>query len=577
MPLKLTNNAESTLANAIGPSDDLTLVSDGGLAFPAAIAEAGDWFPVYLLSVSDTSKYEIAHVIRKVGDLLSVTRGEEGTTAQSFDAGDRVELRMTAEAFNSLGGSDAQWLEAGSVFGTADEIIATVTELTNTPVVPDGTFLRLKTNAANTSPSVTLDVGSAGPKAIRIRDNENPSVGAIAENTVLDLVFDSDHDAWILNNPFYVLDPNDLPRASTTVYGTVQEFHPAIARWQPNTTIATVSSGDGRYMTEAAVNVVVNDYDANREAAVWPATWSYFGSGVNRDRIVTGVSRLVVGSEYNYKTYEIQSTGQVVCRPSDSANGVGRGVVVIRATEHILIDGLLILPDAAPPRVGGQHIGPRGWRSPNEISTGDEFPDWDLTKPEKWLFEGDPNQLQPTPDQLEAAIRAGIPFHQFRGGMGSGNWRYDPLGYDEYEDPNAYRASSDGGNTDQICPGGTLILIAPEVRFGPNARVVMNSRTPVQGNILVREEEIGDSGGGMIVVASQQNALESIVDGSSEFAAGKDRTVFRTASQWFADRNKTDPDWDTRACNAGNGSLVRLILGGGALGGAAGGAVFIVF
>jgi hypothetical protein len=99
MPIKLANNASGTLATAISASDTgVALTTGNGAAFPTL--GAGDYFYATLTSAGGTQ--EIAKVTARVGDSLTVVRAQEGTTAQSFAAGARFELRVTAASVRDL-------------------------------------------------------------------------------------------------------------------------------------------------------------------------------------------------------------------------------------------------------------------------------------------------------------------------------------------------------------------------------------------------------------------------------------------------------------------------------------------
>ena len=91
--LKLSNNGLSTLAAGITSSDtSITLATGDGSKFPAL--SAGEWFMATL--VKSTGTFEIVKVTARFGDVLTVTRAQEGTTASAFSAGDRIEHRLTA-------------------------------------------------------------------------------------------------------------------------------------------------------------------------------------------------------------------------------------------------------------------------------------------------------------------------------------------------------------------------------------------------------------------------------------------------------------------------------------------------
>lgn len=95
MVAKLANNASSTLAGSINSSvTSLSVASGDAAKFPAL--GAGEWFP---LTVVDTAgNMEIMKVTARTGAALTVVRGQEGTTAKSFPAGSKCDLRLTAAA-----------------------------------------------------------------------------------------------------------------------------------------------------------------------------------------------------------------------------------------------------------------------------------------------------------------------------------------------------------------------------------------------------------------------------------------------------------------------------------------------
>lgn len=98
MPL-VANNAASRLAASIGAADTtINLLAGTGSAFP--LPEAGDWFPLTL--IKPNGEYEIVHCTGRTGEVLTVERGQEGTAGKAFAAGDRVELRLTAETLTTM-------------------------------------------------------------------------------------------------------------------------------------------------------------------------------------------------------------------------------------------------------------------------------------------------------------------------------------------------------------------------------------------------------------------------------------------------------------------------------------------
>lgn len=99
MSVKFTNNAVATLAAGISTSSTTVAVTPGaGVLFP--VLSAGDWFPITV--IDPTGAFEIMRCTERSGDTLTVTRAQEGTVAKDFNAGARVEHRMTSAAVEGI-------------------------------------------------------------------------------------------------------------------------------------------------------------------------------------------------------------------------------------------------------------------------------------------------------------------------------------------------------------------------------------------------------------------------------------------------------------------------------------------
>jgi len=93
MAVQFANNAYATLAAGVASSDtSITLTSGQGARFPSL--SGSDYF--YATLIDTSNNLEIVKVTARASDVLTVTRGQESTTARAFVAGDRIELRVTA-------------------------------------------------------------------------------------------------------------------------------------------------------------------------------------------------------------------------------------------------------------------------------------------------------------------------------------------------------------------------------------------------------------------------------------------------------------------------------------------------
>ena len=101
MGIKLANNAFGTLAAGIASdATSITLTTGHGDRFP--FLSAGDYF--YATLIDTSNNLEIVKCTARSTDVLTVTRAQEGTTARAYSAGDRIEIRLTAQTFLDASG-----------------------------------------------------------------------------------------------------------------------------------------------------------------------------------------------------------------------------------------------------------------------------------------------------------------------------------------------------------------------------------------------------------------------------------------------------------------------------------------
>lgn len=108
MALLLANNVSTTLSVSCAPTDaQLVLASGAGAVFPSPNPATNDYF--YATMQTTGGALEIVKVAGRSGDTLtSVTRGVDGTTAQTFAAGTVVEIRIVSQLIRDVNGWQAQ-------------------------------------------------------------------------------------------------------------------------------------------------------------------------------------------------------------------------------------------------------------------------------------------------------------------------------------------------------------------------------------------------------------------------------------------------------------------------------------
>lgn len=110
------NNATTTLASGILAGDtSLTVATGTGSLFPTLTT--GQFFFCTLQNTTGTT-IEIVKVTARSGDIFTIVRAQEGTTASAFSSGDKVDQRLTAGELNQLfsgvaqgGGTDQVFIE----------------------------------------------------------------------------------------------------------------------------------------------------------------------------------------------------------------------------------------------------------------------------------------------------------------------------------------------------------------------------------------------------------------------------------------------------------------------------------
>ena len=91
MGVKVTNNAFGTISAGINNSDTTIVLDSGqGARFPSL--SSGDFFFGTLIDTSNN--LEIVKVTARSTDSMTVTRGQDNTSARAFSIGDRFELDL---------------------------------------------------------------------------------------------------------------------------------------------------------------------------------------------------------------------------------------------------------------------------------------------------------------------------------------------------------------------------------------------------------------------------------------------------------------------------------------------------
>jgi len=98
MAIRFTNNAATTLSSGINASVTSIPLTDGS-DFPALDVTNDHAY----ITIADSNNTEIVKATARSGNTLTVIRAQDGTSANSFASGEKVELRVTAISLIELG------------------------------------------------------------------------------------------------------------------------------------------------------------------------------------------------------------------------------------------------------------------------------------------------------------------------------------------------------------------------------------------------------------------------------------------------------------------------------------------
>ncbi len=191
--LLFANNAQTTIANSIGPTAVAVNLSAGqGALFPNPDPVANEYFVGTFTDAATGLIREIVWVTQRVGDTLTIVRGREGTSGLSWTANDLFAELWTAgqaEALVQVPAAQAQSFNVGEDTGSTNAYVCALDPVV--PVAPGNGFpVRLLADNTNTGAS-TLDAGW-GAVAVRRRDGSALIGGEIVAGHITDLLYNAD-------------------------------------------------------------------------------------------------------------------------------------------------------------------------------------------------------------------------------------------------------------------------------------------------------------------------------------------------------------------------------------------------
>jgi hypothetical protein len=196
-----TDNANSALAAGISSTATaLSLTSGGGALFPNPNTALGQNFTFTLVKNGNTAIYEVCNCTQRSTDTFAViTRGLEGTTALSWNAGDYVYKYPTAgdmQQFQQADDVQANQTNFAVDTGTANAYVAALTPALL--ALTSGMQIRVLTAHANTGAS-TINVSGLGAESIVLPGGTALPAGSIPANSVMVIVWNATESWWELS------------------------------------------------------------------------------------------------------------------------------------------------------------------------------------------------------------------------------------------------------------------------------------------------------------------------------------------------------------------------------------------
>ena len=156
------NNAQTTLAGAITSTALTANLSPGsGVLFPAPAT--GQYFPITFVDEATQLLREIVYVTNVTGDVITMTRAQEGTTALAWNAGDIAANLLTAGSMQLM--TQTPQIQANAAIYAADTGTANSYAVALSPASPVpkiGATVYFKALNANTGAStLSLNAGTA--------------------------------------------------------------------------------------------------------------------------------------------------------------------------------------------------------------------------------------------------------------------------------------------------------------------------------------------------------------------------------------------------------------------------------
>lgn len=189
------NNSGTQIASSIGSGATTVSLAPGtGAEFPSP--GANQYYVATFVDAATGLINEIVHVTNMTGDVATIVRAQEGTTALSWSAGDFFSMFMTAgvaSAYLQQGQSQQQATNYAVDIGTANTLVVTLSPAPTDLSGLIGAPIRVLVANTSTSTTPTLNVNSLGAQPIRAVVSAGVTqiaVGTLAIGKIVEFIWD---------------------------------------------------------------------------------------------------------------------------------------------------------------------------------------------------------------------------------------------------------------------------------------------------------------------------------------------------------------------------------------------------
>lgn len=168
MTILWSNNASTTVSGSISTSSTTVQLAAGtGAMFPNPTS--GNYYVATFYDQATKTQYEIVHVTAMSGDIATITRAQEGTTAKNWGPGDIFANLVTAGTLNAFVQAGTGPANTSIVYVGTDTSSTPNLVIANTNPVPSGLAVGMLFN---------ILIANTNTAAVNLQLNGGPSIAA---------------------------------------------------------------------------------------------------------------------------------------------------------------------------------------------------------------------------------------------------------------------------------------------------------------------------------------------------------------------------------------------------------------